>query len=115
MKTHAHPNSAGFFSRLVPTLLILGCTLAAQAGITPLPDGFKTRTVKTADDTEIFVRSGGTGPAVVLLHGYGDTGDMWGPMAVELAQDHFVIIPDLRGMGKVVPPGGRLRQEDAGR
>jgi pimeloyl-ACP methyl ester carboxylesterase len=27
--------------------------------------------------TTIYVRSGGTGPAVVLLHGYGETGDMW--------------------------------------
>jgi pimeloyl-ACP methyl ester carboxylesterase len=35
----------------------------------------------------------------VLLHGFGDSGDMWQPLAVTLAADHTVIVPDLRGMG----------------
>jgi pimeloyl-ACP methyl ester carboxylesterase len=35
----------------------------------------------------------------VLLHGYGETGDMWEPMAADLAKDHTVIVPDLRGLG----------------
>ena len=35
----------------------------------------------------------------MLLHGYGDTGDMWAPLAAELMRDHTVIAPDLRGMG----------------
>jgi pimeloyl-ACP methyl ester carboxylesterase len=34
---------------------------------------------------------------VVLLHGYGETGDMWAPLAADLARDHTVIVPDLRG------------------
>ena len=45
------------------------------------------------------MRVGGTGPAIVLLHGYGETGDMWVPLAKDLARDHRVIVPDLRGMG----------------
>ncbi|RWK39512.1 MAG: alpha/beta hydrolase [Mesorhizobium sp.] len=49
--------------------------------------------------TTIHVRVGGTGPAVVLLHGYGETGDMWAPMAEDLARDHTVVVPDLRGLG----------------
>jgi pimeloyl-ACP methyl ester carboxylesterase len=47
----------------------------------------------------IHVRAGGSGPAVVLLHGFGETGDMWAPLAADLASDHQVIVPDLRGMG----------------
>src|SRR5580693_6830324 len=46
-----------------------------------------------------YVRLGGHGPAVLLLHGFGDTGDMWGPLADILVKDHTVIVPDLRGMG----------------
>jgi pimeloyl-ACP methyl ester carboxylesterase len=46
-----------------------------------------------------YVRLGGQGPAVLLLHGFGDTGDMWLPLAEILAKDHTVIVPDLRGMG----------------
>jgi pimeloyl-ACP methyl ester carboxylesterase len=46
-----------------------------------------------------YVRLGGKGPAVLLLHGFGDTGDMWVPLADALVKDHAVIVPDLRGMG----------------
>ncbi|CAB3726119.1 Soluble epoxide hydrolase [Achromobacter deleyi] len=60
---------------------------------------FKNQTVTLADGERIFVRSGGSGPAVVLIHGFGDTGDMWGPLAQNLAKTHLVIVPDLRGMG----------------
>jgi len=55
--------------------------------------------IKT-NGTELYVRVGGKGPAVVLLHGFGDTSDMWAPIAIKLAADHTVIVPDLRGMGQ---------------
>ena len=45
-----------------------------------------------------YVRIGGHGSAVLLLHGFGDTGDMWVPLAEILVTDHTVIVPDLRGM-----------------
>lgn len=80
--------------------------LAARADIVPMPAGFKAEMISSPAGAEIFVRSGGTGPAVVLLHGYADTGDMWGPLAIELAKDHRVIVPDLRGMGKSSHPEG---------
>jgi pimeloyl-ACP methyl ester carboxylesterase len=57
-----------------------------------------------SNGTTIHVRSGGTGPAVLLLHGYGETGDMWAPMAIDLASDHTVVVPDLRGMGLSAKP-----------
>jgi pimeloyl-ACP methyl ester carboxylesterase len=59
-----------------------------------------------SNGTTIHVRSGGAGPAVVLLHGYGETGDMWAPMALDLARDHTVVVPDLRGMGLSAKPAG---------
>ncbi|SDB74248.1 Pimeloyl-ACP methyl ester carboxylesterase [Agrobacterium fabrum] len=62
------------------------------------PATFKTQEINT-NGTTIHVRSGGKGPAVILIHGYGDTGDMWVPLAEELMLDHRVIVPDLRGMG----------------
>jgi pimeloyl-ACP methyl ester carboxylesterase len=34
----------------------------------------------------------------MLIHGYGETGNMWAPLAAELARDHRVIVADLRGM-----------------
>jgi pimeloyl-ACP methyl ester carboxylesterase len=62
------------------------------------PAGFRTEEIAT-NGTTIHVRIGGSGPPVVLLHGYGDTGDMWAPLAAQLMRDHTVIAPDLRGMG----------------
>jgi pimeloyl-ACP methyl ester carboxylesterase len=67
--------------------------------------GFTVRDVALNEAT-VHVRSGGSGPAVVLLHGYGETGDMWVPLAVELARDHTVIVPDLRGLGMSSKPAG---------
>src|SRR5204862_3949501 len=40
----------------------------------------------------------------VLLHGFGDTGDMWAPLAALLMKNHTVIVPDLRGMGLSAHP-----------
>jgi pimeloyl-ACP methyl ester carboxylesterase len=62
------------------------------------PPDFRTRDI-TTNGTTIHVRFGGAGPPVVLLHGYGETGDMWAPMAIDLARDRTLVVPDLRGMG----------------
>jgi pimeloyl-ACP methyl ester carboxylesterase len=69
------------------------------------PPDFRTRDI-LSNGTTIHVRAGGTGPAVLLLHGYAETGDMWAPMAVDLASDHTVVVPDLRGMGRSAKPSG---------
>jgi alpha-beta hydrolase superfamily lysophospholipase len=71
--------------------------LSAAANIQPYPNGFSVQEIP-ANGTTLHVRVGGTRPAVVLLHGYGDTGDMWAPLAAALASDHTVIVPDLRSM-----------------
>jgi len=73
-------------------------SLPALAKVQPFPAGFRTQDVETIGAT-IHTRVGGQGPAVVLLHGFADTGDMWAPLAAELARDHTVVVPDLRGMG----------------
>jgi len=51
------------------------------------------------DGATIHTRVGGQGPAVVMLHGFGDTGDMWAPLAAALVASRTVVVPDLRGMG----------------
>jgi pimeloyl-ACP methyl ester carboxylesterase len=73
------------------------------ARIEPFAASFHTQMVQT-NGTSLYVRIGGQGPAVVLLHGFGDTGDMWAPLAAVLVKDHTVIVPDLRGMGLSAHP-----------
>jgi len=89
-------------------------SLPAEAQVQPFPAAFRTRDIATNGAT-IHVRVGGAGPAVVLLHGYGETGDMWAPLAADLARDHRVVVPDLRGLGlSSRPPGGYDKKTQAG-
>jgi pimeloyl-ACP methyl ester carboxylesterase len=86
--------------------LVLTCLLgaaSASAAVQPFPAEFRTQMVDS-NGTKIHVRAGGTGPAVVMLHGFGDTGDMWAPLAAKLVKDHTVVVPDLRGMGLSAHP-----------
>jgi pimeloyl-ACP methyl ester carboxylesterase len=69
------------------------------------PAAFAARQMAVTDGTQ-YVRLGGSGPAVLLLHGFGDTGDMWVPLADALVESHAVIVPDLRGMGLSSHPEG---------
>jgi pimeloyl-ACP methyl ester carboxylesterase len=84
---------------------IAGIVLAAPvlSRVEPFPASFHSQTVQT-NGTSLHVRIGGQGPAVVLLHGFGDSGDMWAPLAAVLVKNHTVIVPDLRGMGLSAHP-----------
>lgn len=91
------------FRFVIATLAALLLTQPAFAAIMPFPPSFHTQQIKI-NGTSLYVRVGGSGPAVVLLHGFGDTGDMWAPVAARLVKDHTVIVPDLRGMGLSAHP-----------
>ncbi len=99
-------------SLLVGATLALAAPTAAQ--VPAFPASFSTQEI-AANGTTIHVRSGGAGPAVVLIHGYGETGDMWAPLAADLARDHRVIVPDLRGMGLSTKPEGGFDKKTQGR
>ncbi len=59
---------------------------------------FETQRIATAE-TEIFVRTAGSGPAVLLIHGYPQTGACWHAVAPMLAEQFTVVVADLRGYG----------------
>ena len=98
---------------LLTALTLLALSLPAHAAVTPFPASFHTQDIKVESAT-LHVRVGGKGPAVVLLHGFGDTGDMWAPLAADLAKDHTVVVPDLRGMGlSSIPESGYDKKTQA--
>lgn len=100
--------------RLFAALALFAVCQSLQAQVKPYPSGFRNQDIKTEGAT-LHVRVGGSGPAVVLLHGFGDTGDMWAPLAAELSRNHTVVVPDLRGMGlSSHPPGGYDKRTQAG-
>ena len=89
-------------------------SLPAAAQVPAYPTSFSTQEI-TTHGASIHVRVGGKGPAVVLIHGYGETGDMWSPMAADLMRDHMVVVPDLRGLGlSSKPAGGFDKKTQAG-
>jgi haloacetate dehalogenase len=67
--------------------------------------GFSARNVRTRGAT-IHLEAGGRGEPVLLLHGYPQTHAMWHKVAPELARDHTVVCPDLRGYGDSSKPKG---------
>src|SRR6202165_1412643 len=85
------------------SVVLSACVAAAQPS---LPSTFKARTVASPAGADIFVRSGGSGPVVVLLHGYAETSDSWAPLAAELVKNYTVVVPDLRGIGRSSRPTG---------
>jgi len=96
----------------VGSLAALGIT-SASGQVQPFPAGFRTQRIAT-NGTTLYVRIGGKGPAVVLLHGYGETGDMWSALAAKLAPNYTVIVPDLRGMGLSARPSGGYDKKTQG-
>jgi pimeloyl-ACP methyl ester carboxylesterase len=87
--------------------LLIAALAAATANARPtemplFAPGFASHTVQ-AGGRRIYYRIGGSGPAVLLLHGYGDTGQMWSALAPVLAKTHTVIVPDLPGLGNSRP------------
>lgn len=61
--------------------------------------GFDYRRVPVADHVALHVAVAGSGSPIVLLHGFPQTHLMWRHVATDLAADHTVICPDLRGYG----------------
>jgi pimeloyl-ACP methyl ester carboxylesterase len=83
-------------------LLVFGAPPASRAAASAYAPGFTTHIV-IVGGRRVYYRIGGHGSAVLLLHGYGDTGDMWLPLAPSLAKTHTVIVPDLPGLGESRP------------
>lgn len=101
--------------KIAPVVIgMLAAAAPAAAQVSDFPTSFRTQQIATNGVT-IHVRVGGQGPAVVLLHGFGETGDMWAPMAADLARNYTVVVPDLRGLGlSSKPASGFDKKTQAG-
>ena len=61
-------------------------------------EGFENLQIE-ANGTTINLVKGGSGPPMLMLHGYPQTHAMWNKIAPRLAEDFTVVCPDLRGYG----------------
>ncbi len=83
--------------------LVAGCA-SFHAG--RLPGAPADATFVDVDGVSVRYREAGTGPTVVLIHGYGASADHWAPVIPALAVHHRVIAVDLKGFGWTSRPDG---------
>ena len=71
----------------------------------PINQALGPAQVLQAQTGPLYVWRGGvqTGPTVVLVHGFADSGPGWGAVAGELAKHHPVVVPSLPGHGRSAP------------
>jgi pimeloyl-ACP methyl ester carboxylesterase len=86
------------------TLALLAIGTAISHAQPSLPSSFQAKTIRSSEGADIFVRWGGKGPVVLLIHGYAENSDSWAPLAADLMKDHTVVVPDLRGIGRSSKP-----------
>ena len=93
-------------ARALIAISLAGLSAKAASPQPALPSTFKSQIVHSPAGADIFVRSAGHGPVVVLIHGYAETSDSWAPLAAELEKSYTVVVPDLRGIGGSSRPAG---------
>lgn len=84
-------------------IALAGCPAFHSGALPGEPAG---ETFAEIDGVRLHYRDVGRGPAVVLIHGYGASMDLWRPTQDALARDHRVVAVDLKGFGwSSRPPG----------
>ncbi|WP_395944406.1 alpha/beta fold hydrolase [Brevundimonas sp.] len=78
----------------------------------PVPAGFESRTTRV-DDVDLHYVKGGSGPLVLLVHGFGQSWYEWHQLMPELARTHTVVAVDLPGLGQSSPPPSYVGQDVA--
>lgn len=80
---------------------VCACASLAESGA--VFDGFQAHELTTSRGP-VFARVGGSGPPLLLLHGYPETHLMWHSTAPALAQRFTVVASDLSGYGASLKP-----------
>ncbi len=90
----------------VLTFALVVCSCAGSFHAGPLPGAPADATFVDVDGVHVHYRESGSGPAVVLIHGFGASLDSWASVAPALAESHRVIAVDLKGFGWTSRPEG---------
>jgi len=93
-------------------LLVFAASLSAFAQADAATKNIVSRTAEV-DGVQFHYMTAGKGPAVVLIHGYAETSQMWKPIIPLLAQRFTVIAPDLPGIGDSSIPADGMDMKTA--
>jgi len=99
----------------VVTAICIAVIFAALTGTARAQTATKEFASREAniDGARIHYTTGGSGPAVVLLHGFAETSRMWNPILPVLGAKFTVIAPDLPGIGDSSIPNGEMSMKTA--
>jgi pimeloyl-ACP methyl ester carboxylesterase len=97
------------------------CAISIATGFAALAGTASAQTAKKEfvsrdadiDGAKIHYTTGGSGPVVILLHGFAETSRMWNPILPVLDENFTVIAPDLPGIGDSSIPGGGMGMKTA--
>lgn len=96
--------------------LLLAATGSAPASGLALPAGFRESAQAVGNGVSLRYIRGGSGEPVVLVHGFGDTAEMWRPILPQLGRSYTVIAPQLPGLrGSSFLPGNVYDMKTAAR
>ncbi len=94
--------SGNFTGALCGALALLSSLSVCAEEEFPIPTGF-TSHYQTVDGVKLHYVKGGSGPLVLLVHGFGQTWYEWHQLMPLLAQHYTVVAPDLPGLGQSAP------------
>src|SRR5882724_10587037 len=100
--------------RLAPSCLfaLVLCSSSEEVHAASPTNAIDSRTA-VADGVKLHYLVSGSGPTVILLHGYAETSRMWRPLIPRLAERFTVIAPDLPGIGDSAIPAGGMDMKTA--
>lgn len=81
----------------------------------PLPGTPQSATFLEVDGVRLHYSDTGDGPAVVLIHGFGSSLEIWHGVTPALSQNHRVIAVDLKGFGWSARPEGNYSPDEQAR
>lgn len=89
--------------------------VALQAALTQSPDVVMREATVPVNGIRLHYRVGGSGPPLLLLHGFTGIGADWAPFIPALARTNMIVAPDLRGHGGSTNPTARFDHREAAR
>jgi len=103
----------GFCALFAVALLLVSSATAQNSAKSTAKRATISSHFAQVEGLKLHYLEAGSGPAVILLHGYTQTSRMWRPLIPELSKKFRVIAPDLPGIGGSDIPANGLDMKAA--
>lgn len=102
-----------FLGRMKTVILLCLCFIGFSSKEASAQNSYFTKYESLkVNGIDMSYRDIGSGPTLVLLHGFTGTGEAWDPFLEDLASNFRLIVPDLRGHGRSYNPSGKFTHKE---